>query len=304
MSKNQQVSPPANGDDTQLTQAEIFQALAQAKKDKRAAQSRLNGAKSQGPITPEGKAISSKNSLVHGHAAKVNVLIQHDDPHVYDAHLAGYHSSFRPTDYFESELVDELAAASWKRARLSATLTTLIDFQLSVQQEKLDQNFPLEADDSNLHLAFAWQALARQPFPRELPISPLDPIDPTIPPEQLDVSSLELVRRYMMLHDRQFRSALNNLRQYRKDFKTPQEAPAPASATVSASVEPPAPQQTAEPAQKSECQPATTQNPPKPNEPTTIALINRPKPAISPVRTADRTEGPPQEAATTPEVAA
>ena len=61
----------------------------QTKAEKRAAQARINGSKSRGPITIEGRAKSSKNALVHGHAAKVNVLTQHDDIQAYDAHLAG-----------------------------------------------------------------------------------------------------------------------------------------------------------------------------------------------------------------------
>ena len=280
---NKQPGKPTagNNEDDTLTPEELAAALA-LKKQKRAAQARLNGAHSHGPVTPEGKAISSKNSLVHGHAAKINVLIDADDEEAFDTHLAGYHLSFRPTDYFESELVDELAAASWKRSRLAATLTTLIDFQLSIQEQNVNEYFPLEADNPNLHLALAWQSLARKPLPRELPISPLDPIDPTLPPDQLDISSIELVRRYMMLHDRQFRAALNNLRQYRKDFKTSQEeAQAPTAATT--------------PAQQPE--PKTTQNPSKPNEPTKVTSITRPKPLT--------TTDPPQEAGpNAPEVAA
>ena len=278
MSKNHQ--PSSTTDDTQLTQTEIAQALTQAKKDKRAVQSILNGSKSHGPTTPEGKAISSKNSLTHGHAAQINVLIQHDDTEAWHAHLAGYYSSFHPTDYFESELVDELAAASWKKARLSTTLTTLMDFQLSIQEHRVNQNFSQEAGNPQLHLALAWQALARKPLPRDLPADPGKPIDPTIPPEQLDIDNIELVRRYMMLHDRQFRTALINLRQYRKDFPAPPQAqPEPAAE---------APQPIDQPRAKA----------PRPNEPTKITLIRNQQPEIN--------IEPPTEPlpATAPEVAA
>ena len=69
----------------------------QAKKEQRAAQARLNGAKSNGPITLEGKAKSSKNALKHGFAAKINVLIHPDDSDAWATHLAGYRDSYRPT---------------------------------------------------------------------------------------------------------------------------------------------------------------------------------------------------------------
>ena len=45
----------------------------------RAEQSRINVAKSLGPITPEGKAKSSRNSLKHGFAAIVNVVLRIED---------------------------------------------------------------------------------------------------------------------------------------------------------------------------------------------------------------------------------
>lgn len=272
-------SPATNpAGETDLTPGELAQAIAAAKAAKRAAQARINGAKSHGPVTPAGKAISSSNSLVHGHAAKINMLVQHDDAQAWDAHLAGYHASFRPLDYFEAELVDELAAASWKKARLSGTLTTLIDFQLSIQEHNVDQNFPQETGNPQLHLALAWQALARKPLPREIPADPSEPIDPTIPPEQLDIESIELVRRYMMLHDRQFRTALLNLRQYRKDFAPPQAQAEPEPAPV--------------PSQEK-----SSPQPPRPNEPTKITLITRNKPEIA--------SDPPTEAVSVaPEVAA
>ena len=277
MSKNHQPSSTTQ-DDTPLTQTEIAQALTQAKKDKRAAQAILNGSKSHGPTTPEGKAISSKNSLTHGHAAQINVLIQHDDTEAWHAHLAGYYSSFHPTDYFESELVDELAAASWKKARLSTTLTTLMDFQLSIQEHRVNQNFSQEAGNPQLHLALAWQALARKPLPRDLPADPSKPIDPTIPPEQLDIDSIELVRRYMMLHDRQFRTALLNLRQYRKDFPAHQAQPEPAAD---------APQQIALPRAKAA----------RPNEPTKITLIRAEMPEITSDSPTDAVPAAPEVAA-------
>ena len=266
----------------QLTPDELAAAIAHAKKEKRTAQARLNGAKSKGPITPEGKATSSANSLVHGHAAKANILIELDDIPAWEAHIAGYYDSFHPTNYFETELVDELAAASWKKARLANILTALIDIQLSMQEHKMNEYFPLEKGNPQLHLAFAWQALARKALPREMPADPNEPIDPTLPPEQLDIESIELVRRYMMLHDRQFRAALLNLRQYRRDFPAPAAQPEiPANEAVS---QPPS---------------ATPKRPQLPgtNEPTRITLVRSEKPAAT-------TDPPSETVPTAPEVAA
>ena len=185
-------------------ETEIGQTPDQTKADQRAALARTNGAKSLGPTSPEGKATSSRNSLKHGFAAKINVLIAPDDSTAWDEHITGYRQSYLPTNYAESDMVDELASISWRKARLVATETALIDFQLSVQELNIDQNFPDEAGNPNLHLALAWQGLARSPLPRQIPLDINEPIDPTIPPDQLDIRSIELVRRYLTTIDRQF----------------------------------------------------------------------------------------------------
>ena len=221
-----------------LTQPEIqLTPEQQAAKDQRAAQARINGAKSLGPTSAEGKAKSSQNSLKHGFSAKANILIDPDDSAAWTDHLAGYRESYLPTNYAERDIVDELAAISWRKARLVAAETALLDFQLSVQEHKIDEHFPDEVGNMYLHLAFAWQGLARTPLPRQIPLDPNEPIDPTTPPDQLDIQSIELVRRYLTTLDRQFRNGLLNLRQYRKDFAPKALAMAPA-APVPAATEP------------------------------------------------------------------
>ena len=186
-------------------------AEAQAAKDRRAEQARINGAHGKGPTSPEGKAISSKNSLKHGFCAKTNLLIDSDDQTDFDAHLAGYLDSLRPTNYYERELVEEIAALNWRKSRLLGIDSALIDFQLTVQEHKVDQYFPLEAGNPRLHLALAWQGIARSPFPRQLPADPNVAPDPTQPPDGLDIQSFDLLRRYLGALDRQAKNAQNNL---------------------------------------------------------------------------------------------
>ena len=191
---------------------------AEAQKAKRAEQARINGARSQGPTSIAGKAKSSKNSLKHGFSAKINVLIAPDDSESWDIHLAQHRNDYRPTNYVETDFVDQLASIRWRQARLVSIETALIDFQLSVQEEKVDEFFPDEAGNSQHHLALAWQGLARKAYPRVLPTDPNIAPDPTHPPESLDIDSIALVHRYQISLDRQFRNTLINLRQYRKDF--------------------------------------------------------------------------------------
>src|SRR4051812_48086014 len=76
----------------------------------KAEQSRKNGAHSKGPSSPAGKQISSRNALKHGFAASVNVVLYKEDTAEFHAHVAGFRSSYRPQDYVERTIVDEIAA--------------------------------------------------------------------------------------------------------------------------------------------------------------------------------------------------
>ena len=80
--------------------------------------SRLNGAKSHGPVTPEGKAISSQNSLKFGAYSKLP-LLPGEDPQKYEAHKE---RTFQFWDlargYHELELVQSVCDYTWRIKRL------------------------------------------------------------------------------------------------------------------------------------------------------------------------------------------
>ncbi|NTX08009.1 hypothetical protein [Myxococcus sp. CA040A] len=83
-----------------------------------AATSALNGAKSHGPKTREGKTRSSLNALRHGLSAS-NLLLPGEDAAEYEQHLDGYFSSFAPTTLPEAHVVVQVADLAWKLKRLS-----------------------------------------------------------------------------------------------------------------------------------------------------------------------------------------
>src|SRR5512138_1943302 len=74
---------------------------------------RNNGAKSKGPVTPEGKARSSQNARKHGVLAKV-FLLSGDDAEklgrVHDQYILRYD----PRDQVEFDLVEEIVHAKWQ----------------------------------------------------------------------------------------------------------------------------------------------------------------------------------------------
>ena len=216
--------------------------MSETQKRNHSEQARINGAKSKGPITPEGKAKSSSNALKHGFAATLNVVLSIEEEPVFQSHLKGIRASFNPTNYMEDTLVDQLASISWRQARLVASETALLDAQMSLQNKNVCARYPDCADDNYFHLLQAWQALARPPQKDD---SSREMGDPSLPPDGFHINSLELLRRYQTSLDRQFRNTLLNLRQYRKEF-APDIASGPAK-PEEPSVVPPPPQETVPP---------------------------------------------------------
>ena len=178
-------------------------------------QSRINGSKSKGPTSLEGKAKSSANALKHGFAAVINVALHMEDKAAFEQHVAQFRASFSTRTYAEQSLVDQLAAIQWRQSRLVTIETALLDAQIGIQQDTLKEMYPISCDDQAFRLVKAWQALSHQP-PKPGPDA--EPYDPTVPTDGYDVTSLELVRRYQVSLDRQFRNTLLSLRQLQKDF--------------------------------------------------------------------------------------
>ena len=83
----------------------------------RAAINRANSHHSTGPRTAAGKQRSSRNALRHGLTAASPVLPS-EDPAIYDAHRRGFFDEYQPATPTESQLVEELAATSWRLNRI------------------------------------------------------------------------------------------------------------------------------------------------------------------------------------------
>src|SRR5262245_27355524 len=78
--------------------------------------SRANGARSRGPITPQGKANSSRNSLRHGLLAKA-VLVGKESPESFRALCELLAQRFAPVDDLELGMLEEMAASFWRLRR-------------------------------------------------------------------------------------------------------------------------------------------------------------------------------------------
>lgn len=91
-----------------------------AAKLSRAEQSRINGAKSRGPKTPQGKDRSRAASTRHGfYSGTVNLLATVDQPE-YAALRQRYLDAWQPHNPYLADKVDDLVALRWELSRLRA----------------------------------------------------------------------------------------------------------------------------------------------------------------------------------------
>jgi hypothetical protein len=77
---------------------------------------------SAGPITPEGKAISSRNSLKHGLRA-CSALLPGESPRSFQKFSARLRKKLQPDDAIEQVLADRIIGAAWRLRRLIPTET-------------------------------------------------------------------------------------------------------------------------------------------------------------------------------------
>jgi hypothetical protein len=83
----------------------------------RAETSRLNGAKSRGPKTPEGKARSAQNALKHGMRAQKYLVLPDEDAAEFEALEAALVEELAPVGALQTVLARRVAVAAWRLAR-------------------------------------------------------------------------------------------------------------------------------------------------------------------------------------------
>ncbi len=81
------------------------------------AASKTNGAKSKGPVTPQGKRNSSKNAVKHGLLA-ANVVLETENKELFFEWLNELMEEHQPATPTEAMLVRTIASAQWRRDRI------------------------------------------------------------------------------------------------------------------------------------------------------------------------------------------
>ena len=97
--------------------------------EKQQAASRINGAKSRGPVSVEGRARSSRNSLRHGFCSSV-VVLPHEDQSHFEQLRDSYIDDFQPANQSQLDLVETMAAAQWRLNRFLEVEATIFEKEM------------------------------------------------------------------------------------------------------------------------------------------------------------------------------
>ena len=123
---------------------------------KRIDSSRANGAKSRGPVTPEGRTRSNAAALTHGLTAS-QLLLEGESEDQFNALREEYLAEYQPQTRSRFDLVDQLVAARWRHNRVLALQTALMDRQIVRQEPEIREEY--KVCDAETRAAVAYQHL-------------------------------------------------------------------------------------------------------------------------------------------------
>src|SRR4051812_21894342 len=102
------------------------------------AAARANGAKSNGPVTDEGKAKAAMNALRHGLSAVSTVVLNNEDREKFAALLDSYIDEYQPATQTERDLVQYMTASKWLLERCWTLEAATLDFSLEKMRAEVD----------------------------------------------------------------------------------------------------------------------------------------------------------------------
>lgn len=104
----------------------------------RADSSRINGAQSSGPVTPEGKAASSQNALKSGIFSKRR-LLNDEDPAAYQELIESLNAAFNPATVIEHLLIDRIAMSRQRLARVERAEAAVTELERNAFAYEMDE---------------------------------------------------------------------------------------------------------------------------------------------------------------------
>src|SRR5689334_15307241 len=116
--------------------------------------SRLNGSKSRGPITPEGRARSCLNATSHGITAKT-LILQNESQDQFVQILNAYYEYLQPSNQIEVDLVATMVSSRWRLRRVWRYETAMLDIEMDAQSSEFEKRFQTFDEDMRGSLAFS-----------------------------------------------------------------------------------------------------------------------------------------------------
>jgi hypothetical protein len=99
-------------------------------RNSRSEQARVNGAKSRGPVSPQGKYVASLNAIKTGRYAANKVVLSVEDSAAFRLHCQDYLHALNPRNPIEYRLCRELAALDWRLSRCHAVDAHLLEREI------------------------------------------------------------------------------------------------------------------------------------------------------------------------------
>ena len=121
--------------------------------DKQLQAARINGAKSHGPVTAEGKARSSRNAIKHGLNSDVLVL-EHEDRQAFEQLRESYMDDSHPANQSQADLVETMVAARWRMNRVFMMEGQMLEKEMAIQQKEVAKRFHEISSEGRLACAF------------------------------------------------------------------------------------------------------------------------------------------------------
>ena len=103
--------------------------------------SQNNGARSQGPVTAQGREISSRNATRHGLTA-ATVVLDWESPEAFEALRKSFEELYHPRTVVEHRLVHQLAASQWRIARAARFEALLLNNEIEKLQNEPENPLP------------------------------------------------------------------------------------------------------------------------------------------------------------------
>ena len=115
-----------------------------ARRAKREQQNQLNAQKSTGPVTPEGKEISSRNAITHGLTSK-KLTLNPEEREQFNKLLASYAKIYKPATEAEKSQLNYMVEHSWRLDRALKIEQILFD---RTATEIVEENPDLTYDEA------------------------------------------------------------------------------------------------------------------------------------------------------------